>query len=164
MARLDKKNPPGAVRFEIDACDNAIPQKKGQDIVAMHTFVGRRVNLDPVAKSENALGSVALPHDRIERGEEGGSVDTARELCVPVEICGVTPALDLHRLQRTFFHELGDACLGGGGLQSKVISDVRFAGNTERTRSDVDEGALRIVFTRCGRLKDSRGRTRSGRS
>ncbi|MNL33814.1 hypothetical protein D3C87_1557440 [compost metagenome] len=64
MHRQPTRRPLGA---QIDPCGNPFVVQKRQHVIAVDPFVLRRVNLQPVAKIEQALGATALPDQRIER-------------------------------------------------------------------------------------------------
>ena len=56
-----------AVGLQIDARDQGFVHEERQDIIAMCTPFLRHVDLDPVPKSEQALGARPFPNERIKR-------------------------------------------------------------------------------------------------
>ncbi len=64
----------------------------------MRLWAGR-VDLEPVAEAEQALGALALPDQRVERRQQGPRVDPARQARLRVEIGRLRPALDRDRQQ-----------------------------------------------------------------
>ena len=63
------------VCLEIEPRHDGFAKQEGQTIIAELALLGRRVDLDPVAEIEQAFRAGALPHDGIERREEGLGVD-----------------------------------------------------------------------------------------
>ena len=105
---LHQQARPLPVRLQIDPSHQPIIPQEGQDIVTVHPLFGRRVDLDPVAEAEQALGAASLPDERIERGEQLRSVDPARPAGVAVEESLLGPALDACGKERAFLDQFGD--------------------------------------------------------
>ncbi|MNG29112.1 hypothetical protein D3C84_1144830 [compost metagenome] len=62
------RQPPGnPLGTQVDPRGNPLIVKKRQHVIAVDPLVRRRVDLQPVAKIEQALGTAALPDQRIKR-------------------------------------------------------------------------------------------------
>src|SRR5579862_5582933 len=70
MGRGHAQGAGSAVRFQIDASDQAVAEKEWQHVVAVQPPRGRRVDLDPVAETPDALRPVAFPDQGVERREQ----------------------------------------------------------------------------------------------
>src|SRR6185295_14522907 len=66
-----------AVGLQIDAGGERLVEQEGEDVIAMHALGRGGVDFDPVAEAEQALGAVAVPDQRVERGEQGLAADAA---------------------------------------------------------------------------------------
>ena len=59
------------MRLGVHAADELTVVEDGQRVVAVHALGARRVDLDPVAEAEEPLRALAVPEERVERGEQG---------------------------------------------------------------------------------------------
>jgi hypothetical protein len=75
---------PEGARFPLDPrfdpCDEPVAEQDRQDVVAPATFRGRDVDLPHVVEAVQAAQEVAVPDERVERGERDGlTVDERAE-------------------------------------------------------------------------------------
>jgi hypothetical protein len=112
----------------------SVAQQEGQHIIAVHALLGGRVDFDPVAEAEQALGAGSLPDERIERHQQrpplgSGAAASHRGADRPA-----APALDLHRQQHPLLDQLRDA-RRRVGLQAEIVAQVPRGGEPVRPRA-----------------------------
>ncbi|MNP71064.1 hypothetical protein D3C76_1673920 [compost metagenome] len=61
MHGVHRQLPQRPLGAQIHTCSDAFIEQEWQDVVAIHTLVGGRVDLQPIAEIEQALGAVAFP-------------------------------------------------------------------------------------------------------
>ena len=157
---------PLPVGLEIDAGDDGFAEQEGQAVIAEFALLGRRVDLDPVAEIEQALGAACAPRrwDRTARGAPGPR-SRRGTLASRVEIDRPVPALDGDGQQVACLHQFRDARLrvrrvrGGNNRAGSARWRCRAPGWTARSKSRCASSSRR-----CRRVQDAAGRTRSGRS
>ena len=155
-----------AVGLEVHARDEIVAQQERQHVVAVDALVRRRVDLDAVVKIEQALQPVAKPDQRIERRQQGASLDARRHPRAGCQVRGALPAFDLHRHEVAGLDQLGDACLGVRRPEPEVVAQVALGRDTERHARDAQQFALRVRDRGRRRVDDALAAApaRSGRT
>jgi hypothetical protein len=105
---------PLPVGFQIDPRNQLVAQQEGQDIITKLPLFRRNIDFDPVAKAEQALGAVAFPDQRIERGQQCLSLDPARATGVAMQP-GMPPAGYIDRNEYALFSQRLDGGIASSG-------------------------------------------------
>ena len=96
MHRLDEERARLARGLQVDARRQRVSVEEREHVVAVLAQVLRRVDLDAVVEVEEAMRARAVPHERIERREDGASRRGARHLRSGCEIRRLGDAVDSH--------------------------------------------------------------------
>ncbi len=90
----------------------------------MDPLRGRHVDLDAVAEVEQPLGALALPHERVEGGQERRGPHPPGEPRLGVEEGRLLPALHGDRAQRAVGHELGEEPARRDDVEAVVVGEA----------------------------------------
>ncbi len=146
----------GAVRLQVNAGGDLLAHQEGQHVIAMHALVRDRVDLQPHARTEQRLRTLALPDQRIERGKQRLRLDGARAAHTLRQIGRAIPSRDGDGDERALVHQFGDCRQRIGGLEPEIIAQALRGGNAQRIGRYCDECLVRLAFRRDRQCQDFR--------
>src|SRR5699024_9684991 len=126
-------------------------------IVTVLSLRLRHIDLDAVVKVEQPLGTIPVPHDRIERTQQRPAGDGPRRSRLPVTICGIPPARYQYRFEYPLRNQLVNRPARLTGAQSVVVPQIRLRGDAVRSGRARRQLADRIRLIRFGTREDRRG-------
>ncbi|MNN27448.1 hypothetical protein D3C81_1409840 [compost metagenome] len=154
MHRQTARPPFGA---QIDSCGNLLVVQKRQDVIAVHPFVRRRVDLQPIAEIKQPLGPAAFPDQRIERRKQGTGHDFTRHFWLGQTIGRLSPALHFAGQQFPGLDQLGQTWTTVRKVQAEIITQVLLRTDPQGRCRMPQQAALGLVFTQDGVRKHRRG-------
>src|SRR5205085_2163911 len=154
VGRLDEEGPCLAVGLEVYPGGETVAEEEGVDVIAVNALFGGRVDFDPVAHSEQALGAGALPDQGIEGGEQRLALGAAGARGFRMEVSEVAPASDADRDQRPLLGKLHDARGGVGGGEAEIVAQVPGGGDSEGSGGVEEEAPLGILAGGCRQSED----------
>lgn len=130
--------------------------QKRQHVVAVHPLVLRGVDLQAVTEIEQTLGTRTLPHQRIERRQQGAGRHLARHFGLGQAVSRLFPALYLAHLQLAILDQFGQAIAAVGGVETEVIAQVLLGPHAQRSSTVQQQAAQGLSFSDRG-LQDIAG-------
>src|SRR5579864_6519905 len=149
----------GAIRLEVGAADDAVAGEQRQHVVAVRAFVLALVDLDHVAKAEDALEQRAIPDEVVERAEEDGWRWVAVELGFGVDVERRASVVGLHLAQEPFVHEPEDVLVEAraSALEPPMLANRRLSQGAAGADGEKREPAQGLGLG-GGRLVEDRAR------
>ena len=123
----------------------------------MHALGGGRVDFDPVAEAEQALGAVPVPDQGVERGEQRLPFDAPRAARFGMEKGGLAPAFDLDGEQCPVLdqgYDRGPALLDA---EAEIVAQVGRGRDSEGAGGEGDEAAPGLGLVRGRQGEDGGG-------
>ena len=157
MSALHEEPPGRAIRLQVHPGDQAVAEQEGQHVVAVQPLVRRRVDLDPVAHAEQALGPRTVPDQRVERRQQRSRADPPRVPGCRIKVGRLAPSLDAHGGDLARLHQLGDAGLGVIRREAKVVPQIARRRDPERASGDAQELAVGVWLAGRRPVEDDAG-------
>ena len=88
------QHPARPVRLEVHPRDELPVEQEREHVVAVGPLRLGDVDLDAVAEPEEALGALAVPDQRVERAQQRGPLDAARQARIVRTVGGLPPPAD----------------------------------------------------------------------
>ena len=134
-----------AIRFEVNARNNPLVEKEGQDIVAPFALRLRRVDLDSVVEIEQAFGSWSKPDERVEWRKEGCCGCAPRRFGFDMEIGQVSPVLHFDAAQPACFNKFVEASPAVLWRHPIIIREIGGSGDAVGSACAVEEFTLSVL-------------------
>ncbi len=134
---------------KIHARYKPVAQEERQDVIAVLAFVRWRVDLEPEAEAEQALGPGPLPYQGIEGGQEGSGLHASCDAALGQDIGGLAPALHLDRQELARLDQLREALARIRYIEAIIVPEIALGRHAQRSRRNAQKLALRFLRGRC---------------